>query len=276
VGPLTTALAFTAAGTNGVNCGSDAALDNWSAGTVLVWFRASTTATVVRYLASKYNPGATNGWQLNNVSANGTQLRLFRHRATTDQQVSSPTGFIVAGQWRFAAAQWDVNGSPKMFCGSLTATATDQSTSVTAGSGTQVDDSPNNLVVGNVHPLNIGFGGDVASFRLVKGSLTPAEVVAHQWAMLDEGDEYQAPLTYCDLRLGENGAVVNYDRSGRGNHGTVSGAALTVGPPPRWPGRRTLNAAAAAPALFAYSRGRAVNAGAAGGKLTRAQLANAG
>jgi hypothetical protein len=241
-----TALRFGAGASDRVDCGSGASMDNITDGTVLAWFYADDVANTFKGLVSKLNsPAASQGWQFNRVAASGSTLRLIRHRSIGNQIVSSPASQILAGAWNFGAASWDITGgAPKMYHGTLLAPAADVSTSVTAGSGTQVDDSAGVLTLGNYgnSAIDSAWPGRVALVAVVNRILTPAEVQSWQFR--------PRALRGCVgfWQLGRTGTSTQLDYSGNGNHGTVTGATVAQGPPTRQVRKRKFAASVAAPA----------------------------
>jgi hypothetical protein len=240
-----TALLFGAATSDRVNVGAGSSLANITDGTVLVWFYANDVANTFKVLFGKVNSAGAGGWQFNRVGTSGSTLRLFRMRAITDQQVSSPASTIISGAWNFAATSWDITGgAPKMYHGSLLAPAADVSTSVTAGSGAQSDDSALPLLVGNYRSDSpaAAYPGRLAAAAVFNRILTPAEIQSWQGRPRVMGG------CVGFWQLGRTGTSTQLDYSGNGNHGTVTGATLIQGPPTRPVRRRKFAASVAAPA----------------------------
>jgi len=212
------ALTLAASTTDRVTVAAGASTNNLPAGTIMMWCYPTTVGNNYYELAGKYDDGSL-GWNFSHFSS---LVRMRVRRATTHHQASSNADLTV-NAWNFVATHWDVaSGNPALFFGSLSALAADVSTSAQAGSGTQNDDSGQNLAIGNLAGGQAyAFRGRIAVWAIFNRKLTQAEIQSWQFhpRMMDGCVGY--------YQLGWNGTGTQPDWSGSGNAGTVTGA--TVG-----------------------------------------------
>ena len=175
------ALTFSAASTNKVNCGSNAVLDNVTAGTMMVWYRPAAVNTY-RAITSKADTAYTAFHILSSNSSGNVRWQI--KRATTSLNVASANSAIAINTWYFLAATWDTAGAaPAVYRGTLSATVADISSgSPTAGTGAVADDSGNSFLIGNDEPAaSLSANGRIAFTHMTNYRMTLAELVAQQF-----------------------------------------------------------------------------------------------
>ena len=205
--------------TETVNFGSGSSLDspNLTAATLMFWVYPTTVANALRQVIGKKG-GPNTGWVVIKRGSDGTNWAWLGDRATTDCGVDI-TG-VQANVWQFMAYSWNVGTSAfKSYLGTLTSAATDISAGIATGSGAQVDDSAESLIVGVSNQNATGMR--MAHVHIVNRVLTLGEIQAQQFR--------PRPISGSVLfsYLGYNGTGTQTDWSGTGNSGTVSGPTVT-------------------------------------------------
>lgn len=232
-GAVGTALRYTTAGTEYVDCGSAAVLDDIAAGTVLAWINWSTN-TANQRIAVK----STASYMLSIVNT-GLSLQFFIGKSTqsllAQALFTNLSAWPGAGRWALVAATWNDAGvatDQRLYAGSLTQPATEASAYSTQrpGTGTRTSDAAANLLWGSTG-AGAGFSGDIACTALFARVLSLAEI--RQWQATSLAEEGPALMGGC-VGLwyhGEDGAANVLDWSGYANTGTVTGASRVIGPP---------------------------------------------
>lgn len=207
-----------------IHCGTGSSLADIDAGTVLAWVRPSTVANAVRNIASKSVIGG--GWEFFKRGTNGTTVRFAINR-TSGLSIDSAASTLVANVWQLMVATWDINDSTKCkLYRSTGAQFADVTGTVTMGSGTPSTDIAMPLrLMANSTPA-AGWPGALAAFALIRRVISLSEIthsVTVPWSTLG-----CAGLWYPG-HDGASGLVI--DRSGNGNHGTVTGTTMSDAPP---------------------------------------------
>lgn len=181
-----------------INCGSDAGLDNLTAGdmTVDFWMRSDPDATANPiYLISKFLTTGSVGWQVAEYSG---LLNVTIGASTTDATSRGGPGVLRSGKWNHIAVQYSATGDRKIYIWINGIALTSYGAQV-AGVGTPDDDSSYSLVIGGRHgpPAQSLFAGAFGWVRVsnslrytagvdFKPSRTPPVVDANtvaQWNM---------------------------------------------------------------------------------------------
>jgi hypothetical protein len=234
------ALSFSATANQFVNFGSATSLDNLTAGTIVAWFRCTSTAAENQMLSVKGNgaPGYQN-FVVNGFTPGTLRLALDIGRATTGLQIVSGADAVVLNQWTFAAVVWDMAGSntdQRLYVGSRTARVAEVASYAfqIVGSGAISDNAGGNYVLGN-------FAGDQDWSRYV-GQMALSAIWNRALTLAEiERQQFRPHVTtgcvgFWDL----HGTGTQYDQSGNGNHGTVTGATAADHVPLRgWNRRRS-------------------------------------
>ena len=217
--------------TTKVDHGDAASVQNLNVATYLFWVKISTLVAGDRICQK----GLGANFYLMDVTGAGSDLLEFSINRGTLSQLSSAlfTNFANwpgTGAWAFMAVVCDTGGADgdqKLYIGSLTGSATEPSSydNQRVGSGTVGDNSGSNLVMGNRTNDNVELAGDIAWGGLWNRVLTLGEIRAQQFR------PHKTPGNVLFTRYGMNGAGLQIDESGFGNHGTVTGATLAQGPP---------------------------------------------
>lgn len=224
------ALAFNPGNARRVNIGSDASLDNMSAGTILVWLLIDGHKTD-NYVYGKVSTGFADA--VIAITRNTGYAALQVTRATSDLTVVTNTNVMSTGTWYFLGFQWDVagaNADQKIFSGSLSAAAVECGYSTqTVGSGAKDDESGFDAYIGNNINLDAFsyFNGDIAWFGLWNTTLNLGQIKAQQYR------PYPTDNCVAFYHLGFNGTGTQPDLSGIGNNGTVTSATVATHVPLR-------------------------------------------
>jgi len=232
--------------TNNVNHGAGVN-PNPSQGTILILSKlASTTISDFRHILKKGSAGVAGDYA---IFALGGDLRLERQRATTNQIVELPNASLTTA-WAWYAWTFDItNGGPQTYVAPLSGPFSNVTTSASDGSGTQVDASANALRVFTNHTPASSIAQTIAALYIFSRDLS-IEELAEQRAQ--RGVPIDATCQLC-CEYGSDGAAIVRDRSGRGNHGIVTGVTLAANPfdvPPPWRRRAKAQASAGSILLF--------------------------
>lgn len=217
-----------------IDCGSAAAIDDWTSFTLLSWCRATTLAADgdLRRIGIKSSTTG-NAKDLHHawLSALGIPqdcLRWRINRATTAANAESVANTVVQNEWMFVVGTYSEADGPRIYKGTLTALATEVSYNVrTVGIGGTNSDADGSLRWGQrvVTPLSAttGLVGDIATGLYINRILSLAEIQSLQFRFLDYMRFTEAKAAYI---FGYNGTGTQPDLSGNGNAGTVTGATV--------------------------------------------------
>lgn len=198
-----------------------AGLDNQNTFTVLAW-HYPTTRTNGKRLWSK-NPDSVNRknsyWSFNSVG-----LAFEVSRATTLAAAESSVTHTLS-TWYFSAETFDTTDGPRIFTGTLSAEATEDSYfSRAVGAGAVDDDSGRNFRIGQsgqTAPAE-AYQGRIAMWAHYQQRMSLAEIISYQYKTRNNPN--------CDalFNLGENGTGVQPNRGSLGNgiNGTVTGCSV--------------------------------------------------
>lgn len=216
-------LSFASAGTDKVDCGSAAVLDNLDPFTVVMWLDNQDTTTT-RVLVCKAT-SADNGWRI--IFSNADNLSLIVP-GTSNWSYQSPDSSISTGL-QMLAIVFDSGAAAgsqgRLYRGTRTSIISELSyQNQTDGSG-QADDSGQPLEWGNLSGVgSFGVGSDVSRVALYNTALSLDDLRTLQfappsgWRRSDCVDLHEFGLWH--------GTGSQIDLSGNGNHGTVTGATV--------------------------------------------------
>lgn len=212
-----------AAGANVVDFGNSAAIQSFAAnaGTIIVWVfptDISGNTSFVRKSAANYT-----------FNAGATTLQMNIPRASTGllARVTTPNfPLYVINTWVYVAATYDVAGidtDQKLFFGNLTNQVAEVSTytSQQVGSGLVTDTSGSNLTVGNGLSNTVPFLGNYALVACWNRRLSLNELIQQQFRPYPSS----GCILFSHLGFGV-GTGTQWDLSGSGNVGTVTGASV--------------------------------------------------
>jgi hypothetical protein len=221
-------LSFANDSTDRADCGSAAALDNLTAGTVVGWmYITSVSGSNCGVIAGKGSTAFTGNKAFDTCPAGGVaSQRLIVQRNTTDLDVRS-TNWLSTGTWYFLAYSFDTSltdTDQHLYMGTLTTTVAEETAYVKqqVGSGTVKDDSANSFDIGNIGAGTVFEGGGarrIAFVGLWGRQLSLAEIKAQQFHPHLTGNS--------DLGMwfpGSNGTGTQPDYTGNANNCTVTGA----------------------------------------------------
>lgn len=210
-----------------VNCGSNAVIDNLTAGTVLAWVYSAAGATSNSGVVwAKDGGGVYKYFSIPYYSGN-RHYEFAWKRATSDLYVGCTTDQFAAfglNKWLCVGTAWDTagsNGDQHLWCGDLTtalAEPTSYNDSQAVGSGAPGNEASNSFYIGNFSTGTQSWDGRIAVVALFNRKLTLAEAISWQFS------PRMLPGCVGFWRLGENGTGTQRDLSGNANHGTVTSA----------------------------------------------------
>ncbi|MGH7391434.1 MAG: LamG domain-containing protein [Candidatus Rokuibacteriota bacterium] len=217
--------------TQDINFGSPAGLDNLNTLTFAAWVYP-VTVTVGSQLWDKSDAAFTTE-RRSSITDTGA-FRVAFGRATAYAVAQSVVSTMTANAWQFVAFTWDGTAAPKLYRGTLaTAIAELAYATSTAGAGAIHNDSAESMRIGRAEGFGQFNGGRIARVQVWNRVLTLNELLQQQFCPhLTSSD-----VLLCELGL--NGVGTQFDRSGNGHHGTVSGSPTVADhvPLPFWRGR---------------------------------------
>jgi hypothetical protein len=154
------------------------------------------------------------------------ELRIRVAQSTTHTEYQTDNANCAANKWWFIAADYDVGGASRhhIYRGDLTTAATECTYSVNQdGSGTRASDASWPFVIGNRRQTGVwavAYRGDIAWVGLWNRVLTLKEIIEQQFR------PHKTSGCVLFTHLGFNGTGTQYDLSGNGNNGTVTGASV--------------------------------------------------
>ena len=225
-------LLFTDAGAQIVDCGSAASLDDLTTATALYLVYCTNAApTTVRPLAAKVGPDYFIPYILGSGGSNRWQIEI--QRATTFLIASATQANMSTfgeNKWCFIGCSYNTagaNGDQHLYHGDLITGVAEAAayTTQTVGSGSVNSNAAANLVLGNINAANRGWPGRIALAMIFNRQLSLGEINNQQFnPHVDSGC-----VLY--IHFGRNSTGTQFDYSGNGNHGTVTGATVAENPP---------------------------------------------
>ncbi len=225
-----------------INIGSDASIDNVFVGgaTLTAWIKPSSDGEndLGRIFDKSTSTNGSDGWHwLVTDESSGKVELVFGHGRTNQPYWSSPLN-VILNEWNHVAVTYDNSSSsnnPSFYINGISVTA-----SLTGSTtGDAVDDSSQNLFIGNNTGGDRSFAGGIAGIALWGKSLSALEISAiytagRHFNLLDNYSDNLKAYFACGLLDATSGfkdtSSTIYDRSGNSNHGTVSGATLKSPP----------------------------------------------
>ena len=227
-----------------IDCGSAAAIDDWTACSIVAWCRATSLATLddIRRIGAKTSTIPLGKELQHAYHSSGIAqdcLRFRVNRATAVANAESVANTVVANEWMFAAGVYDEASGPQIYKGTLTALVAEvaYSSGPTVGSGATSSDADGPLRWGQrpIAGANAasGFRGDISFGLYVNRRLTLAELQALQYRLLF----YRFTEAKAAYQFGLHAGIGSQpDISGNGNTGTIVGSVtladhVPLGPP---------------------------------------------
>lgn len=231
-------LTFGALTTDNVSHGSGTSIDNLNTKTVLMWVYP-TTLTAGRLLYVK--SGDADGFNRFVLSVAGTEDELRLIMTDSGTQYRTNNANLTVNNWWFVGFTYTDSGTGrvKIYSGSATSPATALTFSLaTDGTGSYLSDAAQNLTIGNGDSAGGGgttpWQGQIGWVGVWNRVLTLAEIQDQQF------NPHITSGNVLFVHEGFNGTGTQYDLSGNGNNGTVTGATgSTNGPPIFLPGGPT-------------------------------------
>jgi len=215
------ALDFSGAGSDRVDCGSDASLDDFSAHSVVAWIYIPTLGFGLVAAKDTAAGGFEKEWT---IRATG-QINAFMQMTTTSMAARSDNSagnIITANNWWFVGYTASSGFVPKLYLGNLTTTVSEVTyITQTTGVGTPVSDAAASFVIGNNIDVAGKLPGIVACLTYVDRELSVGElrILQYRFTKLYSGQQGI-------WQLGFDGTGTQADLSGNGNNGTVTGATV--------------------------------------------------
>lgn len=219
---LTVAMRFGAAVSNRVTVANSTSIENLMPVSVLVAYRPSVITANNSLLMKGSAAGASRKFVRINTGGN---LSMVLDRPGTDTTFTTSNAPLVAGQIVYILITADTSVSPvvHIYTGTQNAPMSEATYSATTdGTGGLVaSDSGTSLQLCNVFAIDNACKGDVWAMQYVSGVLPLVE--GRQWQQRAASNP---PVRGARgvWTMGRNGAGVVFDRSGYGNHGTITGA----------------------------------------------------
>lgn len=209
-------------GADYINVGSGASLDSLTACTIAAWVYLTSTAAIRGIYYKGYAPGSTGKYLRLNGSGQWEATVL---RATTNLIMRSSTG-VGTNKWHYLVAAWNTagaNGDQHMYWGDLTAIATEVTYGTQqVGTGAVTAESTLN-----------GFIGGYGSAEPFVGRIARVQVFNRQLSLGEIRQIQGYPLTLSGCvgfwRPGWDDGTTVPDKSGAGNHGTITGTPSRAG-----------------------------------------------
>ncbi len=211
-----------------VNHGQDASLDNIAAGTVMAGvYRAEITGGHNR-IVTKGDAFTDGEWF---YFSNTGNLQFFRGRVTSSTTAAAAVGTFVPQlgalhRWFTVAAVWDsggVDADQRLYAGDEAHPMSEPSSyaAQTVGSGAFGDNDLDDLIVGSRAAVSQPIDGIVAWVGIWRDRLLTRDDLRVQ-----QKDPHRTAGNVLLCHYGMHSASAQLDQSGKGNHGTNSGAEL--------------------------------------------------
>lgn len=217
-----------------INYGSAAAIDNFTAYTILVWLKLNTLSTFTNVITK--DSGAPTGWLIY-IHNPTTRIAIDAGRATQGMSNIAATGTLSTATWYCLAFTVDHAATPvgHIYLGTLTSNMAEVSYQLQRdGSGAFNADAAGSFTVGGAASSAAGVTFDRVMY--VNRALTLGECQSWQFA------PRVLPNTAIYTICGRTGTATQPDYSGGGNSGTVSSATLADPAPLRGDAARRTDA----------------------------------
>lgn len=211
-------LLFGGATSDRVNFGSGASLDDMTAWTWILWMYPTSDTGNQSFIGK--GTGADVGRKnLERRAADVNDYSFFAFRSGVDALAETTGVNRPLNAWKYVAMGYDDSDGPRIYHGDLSTLAVEASyTTRTVGTGVIDADASLDLFVGNNKGLVDAFVGRIAVVQVFNANIGLGRIRQQQFQPHNTED--------CRLlcHLGYNGTGTQYDLSGYGNHGTVTGA----------------------------------------------------
>lgn len=228
-------LVFTGGGSERVDCGSAAMLDDLATFSMIAWaYPTGTSHAANRQMVFK---GSSSSRFLALSSAGAGSFVIFSSYSTTSGTARSSNSTYSANAWQVFAGTMDApgGGTPHLYYSSGPTSALAEpsyAAGPTSPVGTIGSDASDNLLLGNANTFNRGFPGILGIAAIFNAVLSLANLEA-----IRQSPRFALTFSSCLglWKLGEDGTGTQHDLTGNGNNGTVTGAtAATDGYPTNW------------------------------------------
>ena len=213
------------AGTDDVNYGSAASIDDLDPAVVMMWINRSSAAGSQHFIIKGY----TTGWKEFRINdAGSTNLVVTTNCATTNLNYITNDTPLTVGSWLFIAAKWNMSASAgqqaEIYSGNLTTLAVESTYGTSTDCvGAVAADAANDLFLGGNGSNS--FLGDVAFFAYIAKDMSLGEIQEQQFH----------PHVIAETRIfswmGFSGTTTQVDWSGNGNGGAITSATITANVP---------------------------------------------
>lgn len=212
-------MTFGGASSDLVNHGSDSSIDNLGKFSIVARVYRTGTGGNGITVAKPTFPG---GWEV--IWGGNSGEIQFVQDLVTDTNYETSVRPLLLNVWTCEAITVsEIGVAPRvhLYAGYSTGTVAEVTTfaSNVDGTGVMTDDSAGNLLVGNNSGNALAFVGQIDMVSISSGIMTINQVQEQCWS--------NVPISTAALFFvlpGQNGTGTQYDLSGKGNNGTVTGA----------------------------------------------------
>ena len=222
--PCTPSLTYNA-GSDDINYGSDASIDDLDPATLMIWVNRSSSAGNQHFMIKGY----TTGWkEFRNTGSGSNEITITTSCATTALDYSTNDTPLTTGSWQFLAVKWNMSAAAgqqgEIYSGTLTALATESTYGTSQDCvGAVAADAANSLFVGS--NTSNSFIGTIAFFAYIAKDMSLSEIQEHQFH----------PHVIAETRIfswmGFSGTTTQVDWSGTGNSGAITSATISANVP---------------------------------------------
>lgn len=221
-------LTFGGATSDRMSLTTTAAMDNLTAFTVIVW--VNMTSQIANRRAWRMNTSGSGSAQLVQQNPDVNDFEFFVTRATTGMLIYTANNFSTNTWYCFAVTYNESAGTGEVgnfYYGTQTSNMVEASYATNQdGSGATTLGTVSGFDVGNRPGSNVAFPGQIGTFTMWNKELSLSEIQDQQFS------PKPTPGCIVFINLGFNGTGTQYDLSGGGANGTISGAVVSsLGPP---------------------------------------------
>jgi len=189
-----------------INIPAHTSINNLSAITITAWIKPISSGEANGYILDK-SASDTSGWRFRTQSVSGNNQIGFRVDATSDvyRYTADDTLTALLNTWVHVAVTWDGSltaSNIHIYINGVESATYDQTTN---GSGSRVDDSGNDIYLGNRSNGGTTFDGNITDVGLFSRVLTIAEINQIRNYGLTNNVGVTNTVHYC--HIGETGAV---------------------------------------------------------------------
>ncbi len=219
------ALTFVSGGTDRVDFGSDAALDNLSEYTAIMCVYPTDNVSGRRFFNKGVDNNGTAVWW---DWATAGDIACVCNRATTDSTAIA-TNPLTQNIYQFLAVSYSDAAGFNVYTRPINNgvfTEASYTGTPVSGAGARIDDSGEPLIFFNRNEIDAAFGGSGSCVKFFNAKLTLDELNKQTY----RAHYPSSLLIYSELGI-SNGTGQQVDRSSGQNHGTVTGTTLAFHPP---------------------------------------------